>query len=237
MKVTKKKVIKRSASTRAKKTALLSDKDVAEVFDRLALAWPNAHCELLHNTPFQLLIAVVLSAQTTDRSVNIAMEPLLKSQPHFGPADLIQLGEAGFLKIIKRIGLAPTKAKNCFNLSKVLVQKFKSQVPTKREELEDLPGVGRKTANVVLNVLYGEPTMPVDTHVARLAVRIGLVERTENRKIIEDELLRKIPTRHLGNAHHLLIFHGRYHCTAKLPKCSTCPLLGLCPRIGVDRSV
>lgn len=224
-----------SKPKRAKrKYVVLAQVEVDKVFDVLAKTWPNAHCELVHNSPFQLLVAVVLSAQATDKSVNAALEPLLKVHPQFSARDLVELGEDGFRKVIRSVGLAPTKARNCFNLSKSLVEKYKGEVPLKREQLEELPGVGRKTANVVLNVLCNEPTMPVDTHVARLSQRIGLSAPTEDRHKIELELLRKVPPRHIVRAHHYLIFHGRYHCTARAPKCESCPLLKLCPRNGLD---
>lgn len=212
----------------------MSPKQIEQVFERLAEHWPNAKCELVHNTPFQLLVAVVLSAQATDKSVNKALQPLLKKHPDFDAQDLVHMGESKFLSIIRSIGLAPTKAKNCLGLSRVLAEKYSGQVPRNREQLEALPGVGRKTANVVLNVLYGEPTMPVDTHVARLAVRMGLVEPTNDRNKIEAQLLRKVPEKFNVTAHHLLIFHGRYLCLARTPKCEICPLLDLCPKVGVS---
>lgn len=216
--------------------ALLSRKKAEAVFDALAALWPEAHCELVHNTPFQLLVAVVLSAQTTDKAVNKALAPLLEAHPEFGPQDLLEMGEAGFLKVIQSIGLAPTKAKNCVRLSAELLALHGGEVPSSRDGLEALPGVGRKTANVVLNVLHGHPTMAVDTHVARLAVRLGLVEPTENRLRIEEALLSKVPARHGRLAHHQLIFHGRYHCTARSPKCEECVLKSLCPQVGVVKS-
>ena len=212
---------------------LLTRKKAEALFDRLATTWPDAHCELVHNTPFQLLIAVVLSAQTTDKAVNKALAPLLAHEPAFGPAELVRLGEAGFLNVIRSIGLAPTKAKNCVRLSEDLLAKHGGLVPESREDLEALPGVGRKTANVVLNVLYGLPTMAVDTHVARLAIRMGLIAPTENRLRIEEALLAKVPFRHAGVAHHHLIFHGRYQCVARSPRCETCALVDLCPKVGV----
>lgn len=190
--------------------------------------WPDAKCELLHNNDFQLLIAVVLSAQATDKSVNKALEPLFLRLPNFSARDLIQMGEDGFLKIIRSIGLAPTKAKNCFKLSLILLEKYNGNVPKQRNELEALPGVGRKTANVILNVLYGMPTMAVDTHVERVSQRIGLVAQTKDRIQIEHDLLKIVPKKNALNAHHLLIFHGRYHCLARNPKCETCPIEFVC---------
>jgi endonuclease-3 len=174
-----------------------------------------------------------LSAQATDKSVNKALEPLFSSQPNFSAQDLIKIGETNFLKIIQSIGLAKTKAKNCLALSKILIEKYNGEVPKIRENLEELPGVGRKTANVVLNVLFKQPTMAVDTHVARVSNRIGLVETTDDRLKIEKKLLEIIPKKFLLKAHHVLIFHGRYHCTAKKPKCESCPINSLCFKNGI----
>lgn len=147
-----------------------------------------------HNTPFQLLVAVVLSAQTTDKSVNKALESLFTMHPLFGPDDLVKMGELKFKEIIKAIGLANTKAKNSFLLAKKVISDFKGEVPNSRDALESLPGVGRKTANVVLNVIFGMPTMAVDTHVARLAVRMGLVKPTNDWIKIEEGLLKNSPS-------------------------------------------
>lgn len=216
-----------------KKPQLLPAKDVKKVFDMLAEAWPNAHCELAYKTPFQLLVAVVLSAQCTDKSVNKALVPLWLAFPEFGPLDLVELGQEGFYAHIRSINFAPTKAKNCYLLAQRLVSTYGGTVPLEREALESLQGVGRKTANVVLNVLCGLPTMAVDTHVARLAVRLGLTLPTQDRLKIEEDLLAKVPPQHAVMAHHLLIFHGRYHCQARAPKCATCPLVGVCPKVGV----
>lgn len=213
---------------------VLPRKSVGAIFDTLAARWPDAHCELVFRTPFQLLVAVVLSAQATDKSVNKALEPLWNERPAFGPADLVALGEEGFKAVIRSINFAPTKARNAVALSRLLVERHGGEVPLEREALEALPGVGRKTANVILNVLCGLPTMPVDTHVARLACRMGIVAPTEDRQRIEDELLRLVPSEHAHVAHHLLIFHGRYHCTARAPRCGECPLLGVCARVGLE---
>lgn len=143
------------------------------------------------------------------------------------------MGEKKFLGFIKSIGLAPTKAKNSLAMAKQLIHLHEGEVPLDRKSLEDLPGVGRKTANVVLNVLAGLPTMAVDTHVARVSVRLGLVRPTENRLQIEDDLLKITPPEWGVQAHHLLIFHGRYHCTARAPKCSMCPIANECKKVGV----
>lgn len=216
-----------------KQPATLTKKQIETVFSILTKTWPNAKCELEYNTSFQLLIAVVLSAQATDKSVNKALEPLLKEQPNFSPKDLVQMGEEQFLKIIKSIGLAPTKAKNCYKLSKILIEKFNENVPLNRESLVLLPGVGRKTANVILNVLCGLPTMAVDTHVERVSQRIGLISPTKDRLKIEEGLLNIVPKKYAVNAHHLLIFHGRYHCTARNPKCKSCPIDSICLKTGL----
>lgn len=213
----------------------LGKPEADEVFSKLSELWPDAQCELTHHTPFQLLLAVVLSAQTTDKAVNKALEPLLQKQPDFSPEDLVALGEKRFLGVIKSIGLAPTKAKNSLALAKQLLAKHSGLVPMDRQALEELPGVGRKTANVVLNVIGGLPTMAVDTHVARVSVRLGLARATENRLQIEDDLLGVVPSRWGVQAHQLLIFHGRYHCTARQPKCDSCPVSHVCKRIGVGR--
>ena len=206
-------------------------KDRYEMFSLLQKQWPNAQCELVHFNDFQLLIAVVLSAQTTDKAVNKALAPLFENCKTFSPDDLIEMGQENFYQIIKSIGLAPTKSKNAYSIAKILVEKFNGQVPKIREELESLPGVGRKTANVVLNVRDKLPTMPVDTHVARVSQRLGLVKPTTDRLKIEADLLKIIPSDFLQMAHILLIFHGRYLCTARNPKCSICPVDHLCPKI------
>lgn len=211
----------------------MSRRRASEIFKKLHQLWPNAQCELVYNTPFQLLIAVVLSAQTTDKAVNKALAPLFLRSPDFSPADLVALGEKKFLALIKSIGLAPTKAKNSIALARILLSRFDGQVPMVRESLEELPGVGRKTANVVLNVIAGLPTMAVDTHVARVSIRLGLVRPTENRLHIESELVEIIPDRWAVQAHHLLIFHGRYHCTARQPRCVSCPVAKQCMKIGL----
>jgi len=215
------------------KKEILEKRKIENIFSILNNTWPNAKCELEHNNHFQLLIAVVLSSQATDKSVNKALEPLLKEQPHFSAFDLLNMGENKFLTIIKSIGLAPTKAKNCFKLSKILVEKYNGIVPLNRTDLESFPGVGRKTANVVLNVLCDLPTMAVDTHVERVSQRIGLVKQTKDRLKIEENLLEIVPKKYAVKAHHLLIFQGRYHCTARNPKCGNCPINHICLKVGV----
>jgi endonuclease-3 len=208
-----------------------SKKAIQQIFELLEEAWPHAHCELRYHTPFQLLIAVVLSAQTTDKAVNKALEPLWHENPNFGPNDLIALGLEGFYERIKSIGLAPSKSKNCLGLAQKLLHDFKGEVPNTREELVSLPGVGQKTANVVLNVLYDLPYVAVDTHVERVIKRIGLVEGSASRTKIEHELEGMLPTALLKKVSLLLIFHGRYQCLARKPKCETCCIQSLCKKI------
>lgn len=183
-------------------------------------------CELYYETPFQLLVSVVLSAQTTDKSVNLAMEPLYKKG--FTPESLLQMGQENFLASIRRIGLAPTKAKHVFALTKLLLEHHQGIVPSTREELEALPGVGRKTANVVLGEIFHQPTIAVDTHVFRVGQRLGWHNEKTPLKA-ELALLKIIPKEDLPQAHHWMVLHGRYTCKAIKPKCDTCYLSDLCP--------
>jgi endonuclease-3 len=207
----------------------LQKQDIQEIFRILHHTWPHAKCELEYKTPFQLLIAVMLSAQTSDKAVNKAFGSYLKENPKFSPNDLIALGVTEFLSVIQSIGLAPTKAKNCYKTTEILIEKYAGNVPLNRVDLESLPGVGRKTANVILNILCQQPTIAVDTHVHRVSQRIGLVDQnTSSRLKIEMELLKIVPKEYLLTAHHLLIFHGRYHCIARKPKCHLCKIHHLC---------
>lgn len=208
----------------------MQKKYVREIFEILSRKWENAHCELDFSTPFQCLLAVVLSAQTTDKAVNKALKPLFEVYPNFSPKDLVEMGEKKFLGFIKSIGLAPTKAKNSFKLSQILIEKYGSKVPLVREELESLPGVGRKTANVVLNELGGEATIAVDTHVMRVSARIGLVPDGTERDRIEQILMKDVPQEFHKRTSHILIFHGRYLCMARKPDCFHCPIIDLCSR-------
>jgi endonuclease-3 len=194
-------------------------------FARLAAANPEPAGELAYKNPFTLLVAVVLSAQATDASVNKATKDLFKTVDT--PARMLALGEAGLKRHIRTIGLFNAKAKNIIALSKILLEQHGGGVPRTREALEALPGVGRKTANVVLNVLYGEPTIAVDTHVFRLANRSGLASGKTPRAV-EDRLLRVVPARYLRHAHHWLILHGRYICTARKPACPRCIVRDFC---------
>ncbi len=181
--------------------------------------------ELLFNTPYQLLVAVVLSAQATDKSVNIATAPLFKQVD--GPAAMVALGEEKLTDFIKSIGLFRTKAKNVIALSQLLLQHHGGDVPSTMEELVALPGVGRKTANVILNQLFGHHTIAVDTHVYRVARRLGM-SRGTTPDAVEADLIRVIPAEFLQHAHHWLILHGRYTCVARNPHCHVCPVADWC---------
>ena len=198
---------------------------VAEMFRRLRDANPHPTTELEYASPFQLLVAVVLSAQSTDKGVNIATRRLFALAPT--PEAMMDLGEAGIAEQIKTIGLYRNKAKNTALLSRLLVERHGGEVPNDRAALEALPGVGRKTANVVLNTIFGEPTMAVDTHIFRLANRTGLAPGKDVVEV-EKRLLRRIPKEYLRDAHHWLILHGRYVCVARKPKCGECSIRDLC---------
>jgi endonuclease-3 len=198
---------------------------VDELFARLAAANPSPTTELDYRNPYTLLVAVVLSAQATDVSVNKATDTLFETVDT--PEKMLALGEERFAAAIKTIGLFRTKAKNVMALSALLVAKHGSQVPRDRAELEALPGVGRKTANVVLNTVFGEPTIAVDTHIFRLANRTGLAPG-DTPLAVEQGLLKRVPDRWKQHAHHWLILHGRYVCKARKPECSRCIVADLC---------
>jgi len=198
---------------------------VEEFFARLNKANPDPRTELAHTNPFTLLVAVVLSAQATDKGVNKATETLFKVADT--PAKMAALGVERLSDYIKTIGLYRGKAKNVIALSGLLVERHGGLVPRDRDALEALPGVGRKSANVVLNVAFGEKTIAVDTHIFRVANRTGLAPGRNPREV-EDALLRVVPDKYLINAHHWLILHGRYTCTARLPKCPVCVISDLC---------
>lgn len=196
-----------------------------EIFARLQAANPQPTTELEYDTPFQLLIAVLLSAQATDKSVNIATRKLF---PRYGtPQALLALGEEGLSDYIKTIGLYRTKAKNAIATCRILIEQHGGEVPQTREALEALPGVGRKTANVVLNTAFGQPTMAVDTHIFRVSNRTGLAPG-KNVLEVELKLEKFVPREYLQDAHHWLILHGRYVCVARKPKCPQCGISDLC---------
>ncbi|NJM91205.1 MAG: endonuclease III [Myxococcales bacterium] len=196
-----------------------------EIFARFAAANPDPKGELEHVNVYTLLVAVVLSAQATDAGVNKATRSLFRIAD--SPAKMIALGEERLREHIRTIGLYRNKAKNVILLSEKLIAEHGGQVPHDREVLETMPGVGRKTANVVMNVAFGEPTMAVDTHVFRVAHRIGL-SQAKTPLGVEEDLVRLIPPRYAVPAHHWLILHGRYLCKARKPACGRCPILDLC---------
>ena len=198
---------------------------IEAIFERLAKASLNPKGELESVNPYTLLVAVVLSAQATDKGVNKATEKLFKTVRT--PAQMVELGEAGLTTHIKTIGLYRGKAKNVIALSKILLEQYGGEVPRDREALEELPGVGRKTANVVLNIAFGEKTIAVDTHVFRVANRTGMAPGETVREV-EDKLMKVVPDRFMQHAHHWLILHGRYICLARKPRCPDCVINDLC---------
>jgi endonuclease-3 len=196
-----------------------------EFFARLAAANPQPTTELAWSTPFELLIAVILSAQATDKGVNVATAKLFPVANT--PAAILALGLDGLKQYVKTIGLYNSKAANIIETCRALLELHGGEVPRDREALESLPGVGRKTANVVLNTVFGEPTMAVDTHIFRVSNRTGLA-RGRNVRDVEDRLLKVVPAEFLLNAHHWLILHGRYVCKARTPECWRCRVADLC---------
>ena len=204
---------------------LLSEEEMDIVFSRWQAQNPAPASELNYVNPFTLLVAVVLSAQATDRSVNIATEKLF--QVADSPEKLLALREENLIPYIQSIGLYKNKAKHLLGLSKKLLEDFKGQVPDNRDDLMSLPGVGRKTANVVLNVIFHQPTMPVDTHLLRISPKIGLAQGSTP-EAVEKSLLERIPQKYLEHAHHWILLHGRYICTARNPKCQECLINDIC---------
>lgn len=198
---------------------------VEECFRRWQAANPHPKTELEYNSTFQLLIAVILSAQATDRAVNLATRRIFPE--HGTPEGLLALGEAGLTEAIRTIGLYKTKARNAIHTCELLLQRHAGQVPDQREDLEALPGVGRKTANVVLNTAFRQLTMAVDTHIFRVSNRTGIAPG-KTVLTVEQALLRRVPKTYLLDAHHWLILHGRYVCVARKPKCPQCPIADLC---------
>ncbi|NBT84932.1 MAG: endonuclease III [Alphaproteobacteria bacterium] len=198
---------------------------VDELFKRLQKLNPKPETELLYTNPYTLLVAVVLSAQATDKGVNKATAELFKVAD--APEKMVNLGEEKLLDYLKTLNLYKTKTRNVIGLSSILLERYKGQIPEDREALESLPGVGRKTANVVLNVAFGKETIAVDTHIFRVANRTGL--GTGKTPLDVEKILEKIiPKEFRLHAHHWLILHGRYICTAKNPKCTVCPISDLC---------
>ncbi len=195
------------------------------LFERLRAGIPQPTTELEYATPFELLVSVILSAQATDKSVNQATARLFKVART--PADIAALGEQGLAPYLRSIGLWATKARNVAATARMLVERHGGEVPRRREHLEALPGVGRKTANVVLNTAFGEPTIAVDTHIFRVANRTGLAPG-DNVRQVEDRLLEVVPPEFRRHAHHWLILHGRYVCKARRPDCPACGIADLC---------
>ena len=203
----------------------LPNKSVRPFFEKLADAIAKPETELEYNSTFELLIAVILSAQATDVSVNLATAKLFPVANT--PQAILNLGEEGLKNYIKTIGLYNSKAKNVMKCCQDLVEKFAGEVPDNRADLESLAGVGRKTANVVLNTAFGQPTMAVDTHIFRVGNRTGLATG-KNVREVEDKLVERIPDEFIVDAHHYLILHGRYTCKARTPKCGKCPVYDEC---------
>ncbi len=196
-----------------------------EIFLRLQAANPHPTTELEHKTSFELLVAVVLSAQATDKSVNLATRELFPVANT--PQRILDLGEAGLREYVQRIGLYQTKSKHIIQMCRILLDQHNGEVPQTREALEALPGVGRKTANVILNTAFGQPTIAVDTHIFRVSNRIGLAPGKTVLEV-ENKLLKVVPDEFKHDAHHWLILHGRYICQARRPKCGECIIESLC---------
>lgn len=202
-----------------------------EIFRRLSIAIPEPATELVHGSTFELLIAVILSAQATDKGVNLATAKLFPVANT--PQAILALGLEGLERYIKTIGLYRSKAKNVMATCQMLVDEYGGQVPNTREALEKLPGVGRKTANVILNTAFGQPTIAVDTHIFRLGNRINIAPGKTPLEV-EKKLMKAVPKEFLHDAHHLLILHGRYTCVARKPKCGECVILDLCEYKGKE---
>ena len=215
----------KAAPPRRRRGRQLTRAEITQMFERLSELNPNPTTELEYSTPFELLIAVLLSAQATDVGVNKAtrrLYPLANT-----PQTILDLGEEALRRHISTIGLFNTKARNVIATCRILVDRHGGEVPRDRGALEALPGVGRKTANVVLNTAFGEPTVAVDTHIFRVANRTGLAPGKDVRAV-EDALLRRVPAEYLQDAHHWLILHGRYVCRARRPDCPACVIRDLC---------
>ena len=216
---------KRAPAKRARGPKRLGPAEVRILFGRLRAANPSPRSELVYRSPYQLLVAVILSAQATDRSVNLATRPLFEVAAT--PESIVALGEAGLAAYIRTIGLWRMKAKNVVEASRMILARHGGEVPRDRAALEELPGVGRKTANVVMNTAFGEPTIAVDTHIFRVANRTGLAPGRNVREV-EDRLLEVTPDEFRHDAHHWLILHGRYTCVARKPRCEVCLINDLC---------
>ncbi|MDX8046149.1 endonuclease III [Gracilibacillus sp. S3-1-1] len=205
---------------------MLTKKDINFALEKIEEMFPDAECELVHDNPFELLIAVVLSAQCTDALVNKVTKDLFKK--YKTPEDYLAVSLEELQHDIRSIGLYRNKSKNIRKLCEMLIEEYDGVVPNTKEELEKLAGVGRKTANVVASVAFGVPAIAVDTHVERVAKRLGICRWKDSVLEVEKTLMRKVPKEEWSNTHHRLIFFGRYHCKAKSPQCDTCPLLEIC---------
>ncbi|WP_010095859.1 endonuclease III [Ornithinibacillus scapharcae] len=205
---------------------MLNKKQIRFCLDEIAKMFPDAECELTHDNPFELVIAVLLSAQCTDALVNKVTKDLF--QKYKTPEDYLAVPLEELQHDIRSIGLYRNKAKNIQKLCQVLIDEYGGEVPNSKEELEKLAGVGRKTANVVVSVAFGEPAIAVDTHVERVSKRLGICRWKDSVLEVEETLMRKVPKDEWSVTHHRLIFFGRYHCKAKNPNCPECPLLELC---------
>ena len=205
---------------------MLNKSQIRFCLDEMGKMFPEAHCELYHSNPFELVIAVSLSAQCTDALVNKVTKQLF--QKYKTPEDYLSVSLEELQEDIRSIGLFRNKAKNIQKLSQMLISDFNGEVPKDRDELTKLPGVGRKTANVVVSVAFGEPAIAVDTHVERVSKRLGLCRYKDSVLEVENTLMRKVPREEWSITHHRMIFFGRYHCKAQNPQCEICPLLELC---------
>jgi endonuclease III len=205
---------------------MLTLKEIRYCLDTMAEMFPDAHCELNHDNPFELVIAVLLSAQCTDALVNRVTKDLF--QKYKTPEDYLAVTEEELQQDIRSIGLYRTKAKNIRKLCQILLDQYGGEVPPNRDELTKLPGVGRKTANVVVSVAFGIPAIAVDTHVERISKRLGFCRWKDSVLEVEKTLMRKVPKEEWSITHHRMIFFGRYHCKAQSPQCHVCPLLELC---------
>lgn len=211
---------------------MLTKQQIRYSLDKMGEMFPDAHCELVHSNPFELVIAVALSAQCTDVLVNKVTKELF--QKYKTPEDYLNVSIEELQQDIRSIGLYRNKAKNIQKLCQLLIDEYDGQVPTDRDELTKLPGVGRKTANVVVSVAFGVPAIAVDTHVDRVSKRLGFCRWKDSVLEVEKTLMKKVPKEEWSVTHHRMIFFGRYHCKAQNPQCSVCPLLDVC-REGTKR--
>lgn len=205
----------------------MNQKNIRRILDTMGEMFPDAHCELNHSNPFELLVAVMLSAQATDESVNRLTQTLFVK--YKSPADYLHVSLAELEQDIRTIGLFRNKAKNLQSMCRILMEQWNGQVPEAHEALVTLPGVGRKTANVVVSNAFGVPAFAVDTHVERVSKRLGLAKPDDSVLEVEKKLNRIVPREEWTLSHHRFIFFGRYHCKAQSPRCGNCPLLDLCP--------